>query len=340
MYVLTGKYGKQPGIIRPFEHLTNNQLKEELRARKIYDFGSAKADTRQSLNEALRGVQRVPSLLLSSPTKNIQTLNLQNYTILECEPLHDLKGHLCNVFEILPTILEKELAASCKTILDIDLFKKDTKRGADCRLTAIHLLSLLSRSPSTPYKVLRLIQTIVIIGEILYADDTNRSPQSVLKLYNCSFLHHELCKELFNTTVMTRRKLFGSHLHALILHAPTQYEIMSLRSCNAECEERLFGQAKAIAQGTTNRQPNTIIPNIPLRLQAKQKKGGMFDFMAGLSSKISKEAQGIKEFITGNTFIEKSYIECRMASWQAHLQRISKFLLYGEGVWWKSRVWV
>lgn len=112
---------------------------------------------------------------------------------------------------------------------------------------------------------------------------------------------------------------------------------MSLRSCNAECEERIFGQAKAIAQGTTNRQPNTIIPNILLRLQAKQKKGGMFDSLAGSSSKISKEAQGIREFITDNTFIEKSCIECRMASWQAHLQQISKFLLYGEGVWWKIR---
>lgn len=131
MYVLTGRYGKQPGIIRSFERLTNNQLKEELQARAIYNFGSTKADTRQSLNEALTGVQRVPSLLFSSPTENIQTLKLKNYTVLECEPLHDLKGHLCNVFEILPTILEKELAASCKTILDIDLFKKDTKRGAD-----------------------------------------------------------------------------------------------------------------------------------------------------------------------------------------------------------------
>ena len=338
MYVLTGKYGKQSGIIRPFERLTNNKLKEELRAREIYDFGSTKADTRQSLNEALGGVQRVPSLLLNSPMENIRTLNLEKYTILECEPLHDLKGHLSNVFEILPSILEKELAANCKKLLDIDLFQKDTKRGVDCRLTAIHLLSLLKHSPATPNKVVQLIQTIVVISEILYADDTKRSPQAILKLYNSTFLHHELCKELFNsTTVMSHRKLFGSHLHALVVHAPAQYEIIPLRSCNSECEERLFGQAKAIAQGTTNRQPHTIVPNILLRLQAKQKKGRMFDSMLGSSSKISKEAHGIREFTTGNTFIEKSFIEHRMASWQAHLQRVSKFLLHGEGVWWKNR---
>ena len=149
--MLTGKYGKQPGIIQPFERLTNEQLKQELQAQEIYDFGSTKADTRQSLNEALRGVQRVPSLPLNSPVENIRTLNLENYTILECEPLYDLKGHLSNVFEILPG---RELAASCKALLNIDLFQKDTKRGSDCRLTAIHLLSLLKCSPATPDKVL------------------------------------------------------------------------------------------------------------------------------------------------------------------------------------------
>ena len=104
-----------------------------------------------------------------------------------------------------------------------------------------------------------------------------------------------MSKELFNNTAaISHRKLFGSHLHALVVHAPAQYEIMSLRSCNAECEERLFGQAKAIAQGTTNRQPNTIVPNILLRLQAKQKKGGMSDSMLGSSRKISKKHRALE----------------------------------------------
>ena len=216
----------------------------------------------------------------------------------------------------------------------MDLLQKDTKRGADCRLTAIHLLSLLKQSPAQK-NVVRLIETIVSIAELLYSDDTKRSPQAVLKLYNSTFLHHELCKILFEgTTQISHRKLFGSHLHALVVHAPTQYEIMCLRSCNAEFEERLFGPPKAIAQATTNRQPNT---NVLLRLQAKQKKGGMYDCMLAPSSKISKESQGSEDYITKSTFIETSFIEQRMASWQGHLQRISHFLLAGEGVWWRKR---
>ena len=110
---------------------------------------------------------------------------------------------------------------------------------------------------------------------------------------------------------------------------------MCLRSCNAEYEERLFGQAKAIAQNTTNRQANTIVPNILLRLQAKQQKGGMFESMRHTSSWITKEAKGVKVYTSKNTIIERSFIEQRIASWQAHLQRISTFLLPGEGTWWQ-----
>ena len=64
-------------------------------------------------------------------------------------------------------------------------------------------------------------------------------------------------------------------VHALTVHAPAQFELMSLKSCNAEHEERLFGQAKIIATTTSNRKAENIVPNILLRLQAKQKRKDM-----------------------------------------------------------------
>ena len=45
-----------------------------------------------------------------------------------------MKSHLNNVLEELPYILEKEHAVK---VLDVDLFKEDTKTGADYRLAAI-----------------------------------------------------------------------------------------------------------------------------------------------------------------------------------------------------------
>ena len=41
-FILQENGGKLPGNIRPFERLTTDQMKEELRARQIYDFRSTK----------------------------------------------------------------------------------------------------------------------------------------------------------------------------------------------------------------------------------------------------------------------------------------------------------
>jgi len=56
-------------------------------------------------------------------------INLKDYTILDCEPLHDLKGHPKNLLEEFPAILNKQLANEVKMLLEVDLDKKETKGG-------------------------------------------------------------------------------------------------------------------------------------------------------------------------------------------------------------------
>ena len=68
---------------------------------------------------------------------------------------------------------------------------------------------------------------------------------------------------------------------------------MCVKSCNAENEERLFGQAKAIASSTTNRKPGNILPNVLLRLQAKQQVKELFKEQLSQSNKISAEAREV-----------------------------------------------
>ena len=121
----------------------------------------------------MKGVQRVPSLLLTNPSQSLEDLNLQNYTILDCELLHDLNGHLSNHFDELPHILEKPLAEDVSAILNVHLHTKETKRGGDYRLAAIHVLALLRQTESTPALVLKLVETAVVISEIMYADKFN-----------------------------------------------------------------------------------------------------------------------------------------------------------------------
>lgn len=112
--------------------------------------------------------------ILLSPTKKLSEINLEHYTILDCEPLHDLKGHIQNVLDELPGKLEKTLAVEVKALIDTDL-GKDMRTGGDYRLTAIHLLSLLQKRTTQP-EILQLVQSLVEISELLYADDSKRSP--------------------------------------------------------------------------------------------------------------------------------------------------------------------
>ncbi len=45
-------------------------------------------------------------------------------------------------------------------------------------------------------KIKQLLCTIVKMSQILYLADSLRTPKTVLQLYNTSWLHHELCREL------------------------------------------------------------------------------------------------------------------------------------------------
>ena len=327
-----GKYGKQRGIIRPFQALNAQQLQEELRARNIYHTCTTKRDLQKELSRALKGVQRVPTLLLDTPQLQLQDTNLHKYCILDCEPLHDIKGHLINIFTELPyAITHLPLRKEAVEMLNLVVPKEKPSCG-DYRRAAIRLLALLKGKAST--NVCTLLSTVIEISEILYSLDDKRNTTTILRLHNLTWLHHELCRDLFSTLhKLGRQKMFGLYLHALTCHAPKQYEIMCLRSCNAENEERLFGQAKAIALHATNRQPGNVLPTILLRLQVKLERSTMFNTQNQQSNTISRESRLVHK--PQNTKVSVQYICNRLDSWQAHLEDLSCYLIEGENVWWK-----
>ena len=262
---LAGKYGKQAGVVCPFQVLNTQQLQEELRSRNIYHTHTNKRDLQKELARILKGVQRVPTLLLDTPDRKLEDINLHRYCILDCEPLHDIKGHLMNLFTELPYIItDMQLRNQVVELLDI-VVPKEKPSGGDYRCAAIRALALLNESACED--ICLLMNTIVEISEIQYANENKRNTTIILRLHNLTWLHHELCRQLFhNLHKLGREKFFGLYLHAISCHASKQYEIMCLKSCNTENEERLFGQAKASALNTTNRKPGNILPNILLRL--------------------------------------------------------------------------
>lgn len=98
--VLAGRYGEQPNVLKPFETLDTSKLQAELRKRNILHSATTKKDCHAILAQTLKGVQRVPTLLLSSPSQSLSSLQLDNYEILDSEPLHDIKGYLIHLLTV------------------------------------------------------------------------------------------------------------------------------------------------------------------------------------------------------------------------------------------------
>ena len=72
-----GSFGKQAGVLHPLQDLKVAELREELKARGIsIKQGSKKTELQQELDNTLRGVIRVPALLLTDPTESMSTLGL------------------------------------------------------------------------------------------------------------------------------------------------------------------------------------------------------------------------------------------------------------------------
>lgn len=98
---------------------------------------------------------------MCTPRKSKPPANLQRYCILDCEPLHDLQGHLSNLHIMTDTCLTQQL-------LDI-VVPKEKPSGGDYRRAVIHLLALLK--DKAPINIILLVQTILEISELLYASD-------------------------------------------------------------------------------------------------------------------------------------------------------------------------
>lgn len=68
-------------------------------------------------------------MLLLDPTQSLSHLHLEDYTVLDSEPLHDLKGHSMHLFAKLSYQLTGEECKMCEEILAAH---KDTMTGAEC----------------------------------------------------------------------------------------------------------------------------------------------------------------------------------------------------------------
>ena len=281
------------------------------------------------LQNEMNGIQRVPALMYNDAFKSLEEVNLQNYEILPCEPLHDITGHIKNLFAELPTHLPKEEKKLFNTTVHASFDGKDCKRGCDYRASLIKLCSVLYQKVS--HNVYKILTTLCEIQQILYAKEISRTSETILRLHNLTFQHACLITTYYYTKKVSKglqsRKMFGKYYHALTTHCPQQFRIISGRSSNTEQEERTFNFLKNVSSSTSNHDPNHVIKNSIIRMQVTYNNGNEFT----TKERESTEKEITKLYKSQIAKKEKSiflfnWIEKYPFMYQAHLERIADFL--------------
>jgi hypothetical protein len=182
-----------------------------------------------------------------------------------------------------------------------------------------------------------LLDTLVEIQEIAYNSEAQRTPRSVLRMHNLTWYHAMLCRTVigFQLKKLTVRKFSGTYFHNITCHAPIQNRLISGRSASTEEQERIFNAITNITSTTSSFHADHIISNILVRLQVeKDLSTNHVSSVEKQQAHVSKLASSLPSF--PNIIIPKEMLVNHPSSWQAHLERISDFLLAGKGVWWNE----
>ena len=330
--VTAGPSGKR-NKVSPFENLSREEVLNELRCRDPpgWQKNTLADDLRTCLKSTLRGVNRLPSLLYGG---HLTIENIPLYEVCPVEPLHDIKGHVTNLWDVIVNFFDEEQKNIFTDTIKACFGNKDKVRGCDYRFSAIVVFLQLKDKVSR--SLMLLLESLVLVIKLASLPAIKRTPRTVLLTYNAVFIHalsviNVLGKDGKGKKV-SNEKLYGIYSHAIFAHFPTVNRIIPLSSVHCESEERLFSKAKNISNSTSSRKLDHVRDNSIVRLQCEAKVHEQTSPTINTEwrSKISKFDKAVGP--TKNTRIHEGM--CSPRVYQAHLERISDYLLPGEGVWW------
>ena len=269
-------------------------------------------------------------MFYGNETSSAQDMGLSQYEISPCEPLHDIKGHVVNLWTALPSLLTDAQKSIFQNSLDACYGSKSKVRGSDYRLSVIVVYANLKGHCSL--EVEDLIRTLMIISKLAYQPASRRTPRSILLLYNTVFVHAShvlklLGKDWFSAK-LSNQKLFGSYYHSIVGHFAKVNRTIALSSLYAEAEERMFSFLNAVSL-LSGRNLESVRDNSIVRLQYEQKTATRTTPMQSLwTSQVSKFSTVAEP--VGNTTLAPSM--CTGRAFQAHLENISDYMYLGEGL--------
>ena len=327
----------QRGNINPFQNLKKQEIIDELDSRHINFSISNKAELQEELTSLLHGIVRPPALMLSHPKKSSSELNIGQYEVLGCEPLHDITNLVQNVITELPNhikdpVVQKQFQHFTATTIG----NKNQLKGSDARMFAVKLTKFATTlyiNQQLDINIMELINSLIDIVHICYSPFESRTPKSILRLHNQCFKFGIMSRIVFGIpTKMTTRKFFGSHFHSLTAHTSETYRIFNLKSVVTEQEERCFGDLRRVSESTTNRQAGHIVDNAIMRITTQQQLVYKQNSFAIQDSSISKQARLLPP--RPRTMFSSELISNRSVLFTSHLKRIADFMICGKDVWW------
>ena len=110
LQVLQGPAGvkRRNGGIQPFANMKKEELINECHYRGLPAGDILKPELEKNLKEHLAGTVRVPAMVFNNQNSSLADLNLAVYEVAPSESLHDLKGHIKNLWDELPSHLTPE----------------------------------------------------------------------------------------------------------------------------------------------------------------------------------------------------------------------------------------
>ena len=249
-----------------YKKLKKQEIINELHEREIYFHSDSKKHVlEEKLIKEMHGIQRLPLLYNQGFFEQ-----LESYEVLPCEPLHDVKNHIENLYIELPLHLKKEEKKLMEEFISLSFERKETKRGVDCRKSLIKLTIALNRKIND--NVYKILLSLCEIQHILYLEEANRTIENILRLHNQILIHSCLLKYVVgpNPKGLSSRCFYGKYFHAIVCHSSIMFRIVSGKSANTEQEERVFNTLKNITSNTSNHHPEHVLLNSIIRLQVRE----------------------------------------------------------------------
>ena len=141
---------------------------------------------------------------------------IPNYEILPVEPCHDIPGHIKNIYDELPHHLVKEEKEILEYAITTSFNKKDTKRSVDYRKSII-IVTAYCRDKIC-FFAQELLETMVNIQMLLYADENKRTPIYIYGLNNCFFTLKYVKPLLEVNERWYQQEHFTVHISMLLFH--------------------------------------------------------------------------------------------------------------------------